>query len=154
MNPQSRFKRNRPEEGQLTNPNASEKKRELIVTPIDQELHIDDRALNQELIDQPLRFKKYTQELSKLQRRSKSVKNQLEQARSRAIVKYSADGTGKKVKEVEAAVILDADVMRLEAELIEAEGLVDDYKGIVQSFYQRHEMLKDLCANKRKELLD
>lgn len=153
MNPQSRFKRNRIDEGRPTNPSV-EKKQDLILTPIDQELYIDDRILNQELIDQPLRFRKYVRELSKIQHKAKTIKLQLEQAKARAVNKFSCDGTGKKVKEIEAAVVLDLDVMRLEQELIDAEAMVDDYSGITKAFYQRHEMLKDLCANKRKELLD
>lgn len=132
----------------------SAKRRELLKEGIDQELSIDDMNLNRELMDQALYFRKYTKELSKVQRKAKSIKITFEQAEARLYVKLSNDGKGRKVKEIESMVLLDESLSEIREQLHDAEQLVTEYEGIVKAFYQRHEMLKDLCANARRDMVD
>lgn len=149
----SRFKRTNPAERESFQ-EAPSKKRELVTDDPGRELSIDEDNLNQELMDQPLLFRKWTRMLSQVSKKAKAIKNKLEYQKALAVSKYASDGTGKKVREIEAAITLDAEVARLENELLDAEELVEEYTGIVKAFYQRHEMLKDLCANKRREFID
>jgi len=130
------------------------KRREIIHQDVDKELTIDNQNLNEELMDQPLYFKKWTTLLSEVRRKAKVLRFNLEEKEAELYVKLSNDGTGRKVKELESAVTLDPDVKTLKRELVEAEEIVDKFEGIVKAFYQRHEMLKDLCANRRRELVD
>jgi len=132
----------------------SPKKQTLVKDGVDQELTIDDHNLNAELMDQPLYFRKYSKLLSDVQRKASVTKLMLEEAEARLHVQYAKNGQGLKVKEIESLVSLDETVMKLKRELVEADGMVKEFEGIVKAFYQRHEMLKDLCANKRKELVD
>lgn len=145
----NRFQRNNREDSA-----PSAKRRELIKEGIDQELSIDDLNLNRELMDQALYFRKYTKELSKVQRKAKAIKAELERTEARLYVKLSNDGKGRKVKEIESMVLLDESVSDLRDQLLEAEELQTEYEGIVKAFYQRHEMLKDLCANARRDMVD
>lgn len=128
--------------------------KEVIHESVDQELLIDDQRLNEELMDQPLMFRKWTRLLSEVSKKAKVIRLTLEEKEAECYAKYSADGTGKRVKEVESAVIQDTDVKRLKRELVDAETMVEEFTGIVKAFHQRYEMLKDLCANRRKELVD
>ena len=137
-----------------TPPAPPKKKKDLIHNDVDMELRIDDRHLNEELMDQPLFFRKWTRLLSEVSKKAKTIKLVLEETEAALHSKLSNDGKGRKVKEIESMVALDADVKRIKRDLIEAEGLVQEFEGIVKAFYQRHEMLKDLAANKRKELID
>lgn len=130
------------------------KKREIIQDDPGRELSIDENNLNNELQDQALLFRKWTKLSAQVAKKAKAIKNHLEREKARLVVKFSSDGTGKKVREVEASISLDPEVIKLEDELVDAEELVDEYTGIVKAFYQRHEMLKDLCANKRREFID
>jgi hypothetical protein len=128
-------------------------KKEIIHEDVDMELRIDDRHLNEELMDQPLFFRKWTKLLSEVAKKARTIKLVLEETEAMLHTKLSSDGKGRKVKEMESIVALDSDVKRIKRDLIEAEGMVQEFEGIVRAFYQRHEMLKDLAANKRKELL-
>ena len=130
------------------------KKREMIATDVDQELVIDTNHLNEELMDQPLYFKKWTGLLAEVNKKCKIINLTLEEKEAELHIKYANDGTAKKVKEIESAVTSDPEIQKLKRELIDVEELVSRFEGIVKAFYQRHEMLKDLSANKRKELVD
>lgn len=146
--------RNRFQRSNREDSAPSAKRRELLKEGIDQELSIDDMNLNRELMDQALYFRKYTKELSKVQRKAKSIKAELERTEARLYVRLSNDGKGRKVKEIESMVMLDESVSELREQLLEAEELQTEYEGIVKAFYQRHEMLKDLCANARRDMVD
>lgn len=141
--------------GGFTQPAKSEPKarQPLLKTNIAEELTIDDLHLNEELMGQPTLMRKYTQELAKLKKSAKSINMQLELKEAEKTTLFSKDGTGRKVSEVEAAVISDPEVQRLKGEVIEAERMQDEYEGIVKSIHQRFEMLKELCANTRKEMV-
>lgn len=128
------------------------KRRELVKEGVDQELSIDSHYLNEELMDQPLYFRKYTKELSKIKRKKAAVEQQLEFKESQLTVAFSSDGKGRKVAEVQAAICQDPEVQKLKTELADTEELEIEFEGIVKAFAQRTEMLKDLSANIRKEL--
>ncbi len=122
-------------------------------TGIDQELRINDLHVNEELIGQPLLMRKYTRELSRLKKKVKAITNQLEMKESAIKIMLSNDGKGRKVAEIESMVISDVDVQKLRIERYDAEEMQDEYEGIVKSIAQRYEMLKELCANLRKEMV-
>lgn len=119
---------------------------------IGDELRINDLHINEELMGQPLLMKKYTTELSKLVKKAKSIKNKLELHESSLKVTLWNDGKGRKVAEIEAMVVMDAETQKLRVELYDAEEQVDEYTGIVRSFAQRIEVLKELSMNARKEM--
>lgn len=129
-------------------------KKEIIKDGVDNELLIDDHNLNAELMNQPLYFRKYSKLLSEVQKKASITKLTLEEAESKMYADLSKNGQGLKVRELEAMVALDENIKKLKRELLDADALVQEFEGIVKAFYQRHEMLKDLCANKRKELVD
>lgn len=130
------------------NPEREEKR------DVQDELRIDPHRLNEELMDQPLYYRKWSEMLAGVAKKAKLAKLVLEEKKAEKHIQYSQDGMSRKVKEVESAVLLDADVKKLERELIDAEELVEKFSGILRAFHQRAEALKDLNANKRKELID
>lgn len=120
---------------------------------IDQELHINDLHVNEELVAQPLLMRKYSRELASLKRKRDAIQRKLELQESTITMTLSRDGTGRKVAEIEAMVAADESVQKLKEELAESEEHVGEYEGIVKAVQQRHDMLKELCANLRKEML-
>jgi hypothetical protein len=130
------------------------KRKDIVHADVDQELYIDLNHLNEELMDQPLLFRKWTGLKAEIERKVKSIKLMLDETKSHLYLQFSNDGTGKKVKEVDAAVTLNDDVKRLERELIDAEETLTKFEGICRAFHQRGEALKDLCANRRREVID
>lgn len=132
------------------------KTKQILSEDIDVELSINDDALNHELMEQPLKYRKWSGFEAKASKAVRNLNLQLEHAKSTAYVKAKSDAGTRKltVKDLDAIVTLDADVMRLEAELIQAEEIHANMKTAVRAFLQRHDALKDLAANKRKELID
>jgi len=124
----------------------------LIHEDIDKELYIDDLALNEEIMDQPLTFRKYTKLKAEVNAKAKTIKQKLKETESMAYLEFAKEG--KKVKELESMVETDEEVIRLRYELIDAEQMVEEFEGIVRAFHQRQDSLKDLCANRRRELTD
>lgn len=120
---------------------------------IDQELMINDLRLNEELMGQPLLMRKYTKLLSNISRKVKAIKNQLELKESSIKILLSNDGKGRKVAEIEAMVMADADVQRFRVELYDAEEQEQEYEGIVKAIAHRIEVLKELSVNSRKEMM-
>ncbi len=130
------------------------KNREMITDDVEKHISIDDSRINEELQDHALHFRKYTKILSNLQKKAKAIKLKLEEVEATVYVRLSNDGQGRKVKEIDSMIVLDPEVAKLKRDLLDAEEMVSEYEGIVKALYQRHEMLKDLCANRRKDLLD
>lgn len=125
---------------------------DIIHEDIDKELWIDDEALNGETIDQPLTFRKYTRIKAECNAKAKTIKQKLKETEAMAYLEFAKEG--KKVKELDSMVETDEEVIKLRHELIDAEQMVEEFEGIVRAFHQRHDSLKDLCANRRKELID
>lgn len=124
----------------------------LITTSIDKELWIDQEDLNNELGDSPLRLRKYTKLKADVHRKLKAIARKLEMARAEAHESYSKEGG--RVKDVEHKVETDPAVMKIKEEHDEAEVLFEEYTGIVRAFFARHESIKEICANIRKEMGD
>jgi hypothetical protein len=126
--------------------------KEIITDAVDMELFIDHHDLNNEVMNQPLLLRKWTKLKSEAHTKAKILKLQLKELESKFTSEYSKKGY--KVKEVEAAVCLEPKVQKMQRDLIEAEETLESFEGIVRAFFQRHEALKELGANIRKELLD
>lgn len=126
----------------------------VIYEDADKELFIDEDELDEESANQPLTFRKWTKLKAEVNAKTKIIKQKLKQAEAEAYLFYKNDGQGNKVKDLESLVETDEEIIKLRNELIEAEKLSEEYEGIVRAFHQRHEALKDLSANKRKELSD
>ena len=118
----------------------------------DLELYIDEENLNAELMDQPLRYKKFLTEKAKLGHKVKAIKAQLEIIKAEK--RLEGTKTGARVKELDAMVTADEEVKQLQKELFQAEEEYDTVDGICRAFYQRGELLKELSTNKRREFLD
>lgn len=118
----------------------------------DMELYIDEDNLNAEMIDQPLRYKKYLTEKARVSHKVKSIKAKLEF--TKAEKRLEAAKTGARVKELDSMVTTDPEVMQLQKELYSAEEEYDIIDGVCRAFYQRAELLKEISTNRRRELLD
>ncbi len=130
------------------------KSQELILEEVDQELFIEEESINEELRDQPLKFRKWSKLEAQCEKKVKSIRMSLENAEAEAYQAAKNEGEKKSVKDLEYEVRLDSEVQHLKKELDEAEHELADVKMIVKAFYQRHEMLKDLSANLRKDMMD
>lgn len=150
--PQSPRPQSEPRE-RAPEPKAQEPAQPLVKNGINEELSINDRHINEELIGQPMLMRKYTRELSQLRKKVKAIANRLELAEGKLKIKLSNDGKGRKVAEIEAMVVEDVEIQKLRIELYDAEELENEYEGIVKAVSQRMEMLKELCANLRKEMV-
>jgi hypothetical protein len=85
----------------------------------------------------------------------RSINNKLDIAKANAYFEAKNNATGKStVKDLENMVMLDEKVQKLENELIEAEKIHADMKSATRAFVQRHDALKDLAANVRREWRD
>lgn len=134
------------------------KSKDLILEDVEQELYIEDEHINEELMDQPLKFRKWSKIEVQCERQVKTLKLALENAEAKAYSQVKEDyyqaGEKPTVKDLDAGVRLDEEVQRIKQELLEAESQLSDVKLIVRAFYQRHEVLKDIAANLRKDLID
>lgn len=129
--------------------------KDVIVDDVAQELTIEEEYLNEELRDQPLRLRKWTRMEARVARKVKAIGNKLELAEAEAYQRARSSSKSKlTVKDLEIAVNLDPTVVELKEELEEAEEELQELKGVVKAFVQRHEALKEMCANIRKELID
>ena len=124
----------------------------LMNEPIDQDLFIDHSNLNEELLDQPLRFKKWSKLEAEASRAAKAAKIEAERVKATVHLQYAKEGG--RVSDIEAKVKIDDRVLKASEAQLEAEELHEQYKGFVRALHQKAEALKDLCANKRKELID
>lgn len=129
----------------------SRKDQEILRDNIDRELWIDEEDLNRELMDQPLKMRKYTRIKSKLGHKVGAIKQKLKEVEAAAHQRYSGAG---RVKDVESKVDQDPEVAQVRSELNDAEAEYSIYEGVVRAFLQRHEALKEICANIRKEMRD
>lgn len=127
-------------------------KKELISNPIEVDLTINTQSLNKELMDQPLLFKKYSDLDAEAQKAVRAIELQLSRVRAEAHLKYSQKGL--KVKDVDSMVEIDPKVVEVADKLLDLQEMADKIKGVLKACYQRHEALKDLAANKRKDLID
>lgn len=129
------------------------KNKSLITEPIDVELSIDEDELNEELMNQPLLYRKWSTFEAGAATEVKKLELRLEHAKAQAYLEAKESGIKMTVKDLEASVTLNENVIKLNEELIEAQEVLADMKTAVRAFLQRHDALKDLCANKRKELI-
>ena len=130
------------------------KSKDLLTERVDLELSIDENNINAELMDQPLLYRKYSRLEAEAAAAMRAIETKLERAKAKAHLHFSKGSQKLKVRDVEALVMGDEDVIRLEQELIDAQELHSNMKGILVAFRQRHEALKDLSANIRKEIVD
>lgn len=129
----------------------SVEKNGIISDSIDMELLIDIDDLNGEIMNQPLMMRKYTKLKADVHAKAKIIELKLKETEALYYIEHSKKG--HKVKDVESLVALEPEVKQLKFELIEAEKLLEVYEGIVRATAQRHDSLKDLAANIRKELI-
>lgn len=113
---------------------------------------IDDSRLNEELLKQPLLFIKWVEISVKANQAAKAAKANLKAVEGETRLKYAQKGV--RVADVDAKVDTDKDVKEARNALYEAEATAEKLNSFVRAIYQRGEALKDLCANKRKELID
>lgn len=118
----------------------------------DKELYIDHEALNDELMDQPLLLRKWIRLKAQVNRNTRIIQQKLKEVEARVHLELSKEGG--RVKDVDSRVELHPEVQKLRNELIDAETLSEEYEGIARAFFQRHEALKEICANIRKELAE
>ena len=128
------------------------KDKDIISDNPDKSLFIDVEELNDELAESGLKYRKWNKLKAEASKQVKAIKQKLKETEAQATLAYALEGG--KVAEVEAKVELDDEVIKLREELIEAEYTLEDFIGIMQSMFMRHESIKELCANKRKELID
>lgn len=130
------------------------KNQELITDRIDQELFIDIQNINHELMNQPLLFRKYARLEAECNRMVRALEAELERSKAKAHLDLLKQGSKMKVADMEATVLLDENVKVVQDKLIEAKEVQENMKGALLAFRQRHDALKDLSANLRKEYGD
>lgn len=125
---------------------------DLIYEKVDQELMIDIKNINGELMDQALLMRKWTKAKSMASKRAKAIRNKLEYTKAQIY----RDGVRKgwRVGDIQAEVTVNPTVQELTNELTEAEFELEQLEGIVRAFHQKHDALKDLSANVRKGMED
>lgn len=127
---------------------------QLITEEVDRELFIDADNLNDELMDQPLLYRKYGKLKSQANKNAKTVKNRLERVIGAARLEFKRANPKATVAEIDALVSMDPTVQQVQGELLDAEELHEDMENIMYTLRQRHENIKELCANIRKEMAD
>lgn len=129
-------------------------KREAVTDRVTLDLAIDETNLNKEIMDQPLLYKKYSDLDAEAQSAVRLAELQLDQVKARAHLKYSNEGMKRKVAEVDAMVSVDAAVLEAKGNVIRLQEQADKIRGALKAAWQRHESLRELSTNKRKELSD
>jgi hypothetical protein len=142
-----RFKKAQPAQKSLN------KQSDIISDSIDRELFIDENNINKEIMDQPLLMRKWTRLKAEVSKQVKLTKAKLDIAEAKCAKEVKLSAEKITVKDIDIEVKLNPEVQSLKIELIENEHLLDTYDGIVRAFHQRHDSLKDIAANRRKELL-
>lgn len=127
---------------------------EIIVDKVDQELFIDILNINDELMNQPLLFRKYARLEAECNKVVRTLEVELERVKAKAHLDLLKSGAKLKVADAEATVLLDENVKVVQDKLIEAREVQEGMKGALLAFRQRHDALKDLSANLRKEYGD
>lgn len=127
---------------------------DLFEDPVDNDLYIDANRLNEELMDQSLRYSKWVRLKAEASYKVKAIKNQLKVTEATVRCDLRQNAKGLRVADVDAEIDKDENIVNLRTQLIEAEKYFELYEGFVRGFSQRADMLKDLCANRRKELID
>lgn len=130
------------------------KTRKLISERVDLELSIEDENINAELMDQPLLYRKYSRMEAEAAAAVKAIQLKLKNTRANIHLEHSKGGAKLKVKDLESIVDTNEEVIKIENELIEAEEMHSNLKGILVAFRQRHEALKEVSTNLRNEFKD
>lgn len=133
---------------------ANRDQSDLLTEKIDTELFIDENNLNSELMDQPLLYRKYGKLKSRAHKNAKAIDIKLETMMAAARLEFKKSHTKATVAELDALVILDPRIQQLRQELLDAEEAHEDLENILYALRQRHENIKELCANVRKEMAD
>ena len=128
------------------------KKPEVIGDNVQMDLAINSDFINDEMMDQPLLHRKYSDLSANQNKAVKAIELKLDRVEAKWHLLYSKEGG--KVKEVESKVRLNEEVQKVEEELLQAQETADSLKGIVVAFRQRHELLREISTNIRKDLED
>lgn len=127
---------------------------DLTKDTVEVELFIDVANLNDELLDQPLLYRKYSKLKSESYRQMNAFKDKLEFLKSTARLEFKKSQVKTTVADVDAMITVDPRVQEVLLQYREAEENFEALEGIVYALRQRHEALKELCANIRKEMAD
>lgn len=145
--------KNKDSSEEQANTRFGSKSREQVKDSVSMDLAIDEQKLNQEIMDQPLLYKKYSELDAGAQKALRSAELYLSQVEAASHIKYSKSETKLKVKDVDALVSIDPVVLEAKNKVIELQEQADKIRGALKACYQRHDALKDLAANKRKEFI-
>lgn len=129
-------------------------KSEIVKDRVEMDLSIYPENLNQQLMDQALVYKKYSDLDAEARKAHRDAESYLKVVESTAHIRYSRENPKMKVKDLESLVTLDAQVQQVRAKVSELEEQADKIRGALKAAYQRHDMLKELSYNKRKEFVD
>ena len=127
-------------------------RKKIIKDQVELDLSIDQDDLTDEIMNQPLLFKKYSDLDSECQRALNDCLNYLKLVEAEIHLKVSNDNPKMKVRDLEALVITNDKVQEIKAKLVELEEQASKIRGVLRAAQQRHDMLKELSYNKRKEL--
>jgi len=122
---------------------------ELILDDVSKDLLIDRDALNKELLDSSLLLKKYGEFKTRTYKKYKVVEQQLKNIEEDLFLRAE----GKNLKEKECRVGQNQSVRELRMHLIDADAEAKQFANYYAQFLTRHEAIKELCANVRKELV-
>jgi hypothetical protein len=120
----------------------------------DVRLQIDENNINKELMDQPLLFREYGKMEIEAGDAVRTLEVQLNRVKAKVHLDIMKNAAKFKVKDIENMVEIHADVVKVQDELLEAQSVHEDMRNLIMALRQRHEVLKDISANLRKELGD
>lgn len=120
----------------------------------DVRLQIDENNINKELMDQPLLFREYGKMEIEAGDAVRTLEVQLSRVKATVHLSIMKNAEKFKVKDIENMVEVHKDVVKVQNELLKALKMHEDMRNLIMALRQRHEVLKDISANLRKELGD
>jgi len=116
----------------------------------DQDLAIDETALDVEWLDQPRRYMKYCKLYAEAGHRVRRIEERMKILRSQIILKAASKGTGRSggptQQQIEASFRVDAEHQRLKRLLNSTQHVYDLLNGAVFAFQQRKTALEQLVT--------
>lgn len=113
---------------------------------------IDETSLNDESSYQHVVCAKWANLYSKSIRKASAAKNKFKQVEAEVRLELRDKKLRRDI--MDAMVESNPKVLEAAAEYEEAEALKEEYKNIVKAAFQRGEMIKEMNANRRRELVD
>lgn len=116
------------------------------------DLEINTNKINEELKKQAKLFYAYCKEKIDLKTKIKYEKLDLQLLESFKL--KTIDTSKLRAKEIEALLNQDDEIIKKKESIIDLESDLEDFENIIKSLVQKHECLKEISMNQRREIID